>query len=140
MKVLLNKIYLFCRKFNLQIFCFFLRIRGAHINSNARFLGKPIIYGNPSNLTIHQNVTVNIGVLFNLRDRIEVMDNSSLSPFCQLHSGTLNLKTASRDHRSSPIIISENTWVASGSVILPGVITKPSEIIPANCVRHPRDN
>lgn len=135
-----NRIYLLSRKVRLKIFRLLLVLRGAKLHKDTRILGMPIIYGDPKNLTVGQGSTINIGVLFNLRDQVIVGNNVSLSPFCQIHSGTLDLKSPNRKHRSGRILLADKTWVASGAIVLPGVMTNINEVIAANSVRHSKQN
>ena len=138
--MLLNKIILLYYKFKMRMITLLLIMRGARLEQGVRILGVPTIIGSPANLTVGTGTTINVGVVLNLRSKITIGKHVALSPYCQLHTGTLDLQKRNGDHRSSDIFLADNTWVASGAVILPNVVTRPYEVIPANSVRHPKTN
>jgi maltose O-acetyltransferase len=86
------------------------------------------------NLTIGDNSTINENVVINCRDIVVIGSNCHLSPNVQIHTGKLNLNEFPRKHTSDKIVIEDNVWIATGSVISAGITIFRNSVIGANSV------
>jgi len=110
-----------------------LKLRGAKIGDNVRSYG-PFSVVKAEKLIIGDRTTINDGVHFNCRDFIFIGRECRISTNVQLHTGRLILNEQPRVHTQSPIIIEDNVWIASGSVISSGVRIGKNSVIGANSV------
>ena len=113
---------------------FLMRLKGADVAADARIFGKVIFAGSMDNLTVGSASTLNHGVFLNLRERITIGSHVHVSPYAQLHTGSLELETLPRKHREAPIVVEDHAWIASGAVIVPGVRIGRGAVIAANSV------
>jgi maltose O-acetyltransferase len=111
-----------------------MKMLGANIGRNVRLFGKVTAVGYFSNLTIGDNSTINEGVHFDLRDRITIGRNVSLSSSVKLHTGTLTMSEIPRGHLKKPIIIEDNVWLASSVIISAGVTIGKNSVVGAGSV------
>lgn len=98
-----------------------LKILGATIGKNVRIRGKIFIHGNPSNLTLGDDCSINEGVILNCRDKIVIGSRTHISAFTQIHTGALILDVLPREHRKGEILIGEDVWIAAQCIINPSV-------------------
>ena len=111
-----------------------LRIQGATIGKNVKVFGRILVEGRLTNLQIGDNVSICHGVVINLRDNISIGHNVHISPYVQLHTGSLDLALDNRIHESMPITIEDNTWLASGCIICLGCKVGIGSVVAANSV------
>jgi len=97
--------------------------------------GKIKVY-NPEKIILGNFCTVNEGCLLNARDKIVIEDFVHISPYVIINTGFLDVsrKKKSRKHLTSPVIIKEGAWVASGAIINPGVIIGENSVVAAGAV------
>lgn len=102
--------------------------KGSKIYGTIKCIGDKIYLGNYS--------TLNEGVLLNARTNIKIGSFVHISPFVQIHTGSLNLikNYKKRVHYSKKVIIKDGVWICSGSIILPGVTIEEGSIIAAGSV------
>lgn len=111
-----------------------LRARGADIDPSVRVFGRVAVAGDPSNLRLGRRVVLSEGVVLDARDRITVGDDCRLSAQCQLQTGSLEEQGRPRRHRSAPVVLGENVWIAAGAIVLPGVHVGDGAIVAAGAV------
>ena len=124
-----NKIETVINKFRI----YKLRFLGARIGKNVKSFGRFTVM-NPSNLIIGFNSTLNEGVHINCRDKVLIGKYVRISTNVQLHTGKLIIDVYPRVHIKAPIIIEDNVWIASGTVISAGVKIGKNSVIGANSV------
>jgi maltose O-acetyltransferase len=100
------------------------------MGNNVKIYGKIIISGNPLNIEIGDNVTLNAGVILNTHEKIKIGNNSRLSNGVQLHTTYLDVE--SRRHIDKPIILKENIWLASNVVVNANSTIGKNSIVGAN--------
>jgi acetyltransferase-like isoleucine patch superfamily enzyme len=110
-----------------------LKLLGAKIGSNVKSYGRFTVM-NAANLTIGDNSTLNEGVHINCRDKVRIGKGVRISTNVQIHTGKLIINSYPRIHTKAPIIIEDNVWIASGSVISAGVKIGKNSVIGANSV------
>jgi len=110
-----------------------LKLRGAKVGKGVKSFGKFKVM-NPKNLVIRDYSTLNEGVFLNCRDKIEIGSNCHISPNVQMYTDKLVIDKLPRIHPSEKVIIEDNVWIASRSVILSGVKISKNSVIGANSV------
>ena len=113
---------------------FRLKCRGAKLGSNVRVYGRFTLVGDARKLSIGACSTINEGVFLNLRAPIFIGDNVHLSPYAQLHTGSLDPKTGWQKHKAHPIQIGSGVWIASGAIVTGGVQLGEGSVVAANAV------
>lgn len=118
-----------------------LKMMGANLGKNVNSYGRFTVV-NADNLKIGDNVTINEGVHINCRDKVVIGNNVRLSTNVQIHTGKLIYDKVPRVHTQEAIIIKDNVWIASSSIILSGVEVGENSIIAAASVvtKHIPDN
>ena len=122
------KIIIFNAYYNYKIIV--LRIRGAKIGDNVKIYGK-VVVKYPSKLVIGNNTTINDGVLLNCRGGITIGNGCRISSSVKIHSTGLTINEIPRYHISDMIILKDNIWIGSSSVITKGVIIGENSVISA---------
>lgn len=87
------------------------------------------------NITIGKNVFINSGCHFQDQGGITIKDGALIGHNVTL--ATLNHGIAPEDRHSlypAPIVIGENVWIGSGSVIVPGVTIGENSVVGAGSV------
>jgi acetyltransferase-like isoleucine patch superfamily enzyme len=104
------------------------------LGKNTKIYGNVILLGNK--IYLGDFSTLNHGVLLNSRDMIKIGKYVRISPYVQIHTGQLNLNQnyRNRTHISKPVIIEDGVWLASGSIINPGVRIGEGSVIAAGSV------
>lgn len=111
------------------------KAQGAKIGPGVMLWGKVRLQGNVRRLTIGANVTLNEGVLIELRDAIAIGTGSTLSSGVKLHTGLLRRHPdKTLFHVAAPIRIGERVWVAAEAVVCAGVEIDDDISIGANAV------
>jgi len=98
-----------------------LRLKGAKVGKGVKLYGK-IIVKYPNKLSIGDFSTINDGVLLNCKGGIIVGKYCRLSSNSQLHSTGLTIDEFPRVHKSKKIILEDNVWLGSSSVVTMGVV------------------
>jgi galactoside O-acetyltransferase len=115
---------------------YYLKFIGVNLSNSTKIFGKVIIIGNPKNLFIGKNVTLNEGVLFNCAAKIIIGDNCRISAYSQFQTGYLNLNLKKpnfyRTHSCGEITLLKNVWIASSVVIGANVLIGENSVIGAN--------
>lgn len=111
-----------------------LKMLGTQAKSGVRIYGRVIIFGDARNIEIGKDTSINEGVFLNARGAIKIGERVHLSPYVQIHTGSLHLKNNDKIHATLPIIISDDVWIASGAIISQGVVIGKGCIIAANSV------
>jgi acetyltransferase-like isoleucine patch superfamily enzyme len=98
------------------------------------FFGK-IEYYNPSKITIGENCSINIGVFFNVSNRLVIGNNVTISANVFITTTGLNLDYfPSKQHYSDEVVICDDVWIGAGVIILPGIKVKKGCVIGAGSV------
>jgi acetyltransferase-like isoleucine patch superfamily enzyme len=110
------------------------RSEGARIHRTVRVFGRVTLIGDPRRLRIGPDSTLNEGVYLNLRDHLWIGADVHISPYAQLQTGELISEVLPRIHRSSPIVIDDHAWIASGAIIGSGVRIGRGAVVAAGAV------
>ena len=91
------------------------------------------------NVTMHDGVFVNVGVLFDARAHIELGPNVAVGPGVQFLTsshplGPPTYRAGSGEVEVAPITVGEGCWIGAGSIILSGVTIGPGCVIGAGAV------
>jgi len=113
---------------------YILRLLGATIHKTVKLHGMIIIKGNPRNLCIKSNCSLNDGVIINCRKKVILEEGVTISANVQIHTGALLLNEIPRRHRSGDVHIGKNVWLAAQCVINPGVIISDGIVVGANSI------
>jgi len=105
------------------------------MGNNSKVLGRIVVY-NPKNVTVGKASTLNEGVLLNARAQIIIGDHVHISPYCTINTGGLDYKKImqERNHKSHPVVIKDGAWLATGSIINPGVIIGENSVVASGAV------
>jgi putative colanic acid biosynthesis acetyltransferase WcaF len=128
-----EKLYIYIDLFINKLRILHLRLRGAKVGKGVKSFGAFKIM-NAKNLTLGDFCTINENVFINCRDVVVIGSNCHLSPNVQIHTGKLNLIDFPRKHTSDKIVIEDNVWLATGSLISAGVTVSKNSVIGANSV------
>lgn len=95
-----------------------------------------ILVKKPENVFIGENVKINNGCVLNARDKIIISDNVSISVGVIINTGGLmySLEEDRKKHSSSKVVIGENAWLASGSIINAGVTIGINSVVASGSV------
>ena len=108
----------------------YFRLRGVSIGKGVKIYGK-IIIKYPRNLRIGDYSTLNDGVLLNCKGGITIGKHCRISSNAQLLSTGLNIDEFPRTHKSESILLEDNVWLGSSSVVTMGVIIRNNSTIGA---------
>jgi acetyltransferase-like isoleucine patch superfamily enzyme len=108
----------------------FLYRRMINIGKGTKIYGRLFI-SNPQNITIGKDCYISEGVILNARDIIIIGNRVHLSSGSMLITSKL---IKDNEHHSTPIIIKDGSWVASGAIICPGVILGENSVLGAGAV------
>jgi maltose O-acetyltransferase len=111
-----------------------LRMQGAQIGQGVRVFGRFDLVGDARNLRIGAGSTINVGVLFNVRERIDIGSGVHLSAGAQLHTARLRTPIGDGEHVSAPIVLGDGVWLGAGCVVGAGVRIGDGSVIGANSV------
>ncbi len=109
-----------------------LKILGAKIGKNIKVFGRFFVAGNPKNLSIGNNVTINHGVFLNCRDKLTIKDNCRLSAYAKIYTASLEIDSNDRKHTSAPVTLEKNVWIATNSTVLQGVTVEENSVLAAH--------
>lgn len=99
----------------------YFRLKGVSVGKGVKIYGK-IIIKYPRNLKIGDYTTINDGVLLNCKGGIIIGKYCRLSSNSHLHSTGLTIDEFPRVHKSKKIILEDNVWLGSSSVVTMGVV------------------
>ena len=104
------------------------------LGKNIKIFGRITCIG--KNIEIGNYSTLNEGIFLNGRDKLIIGNYCHISPYVQIHTGSLNTSQhyLHREHIASKIIINNGVWLCAGSIILPGVEIGEGSIIAAGSV------
>lgn len=88
----------------------------------------------PENVMFGENSVMDEGVILNARALIDIGDHVHVSPGVVITTGSMRLdqKYPDRDRVIKPIQICYGSWIATQSIILPGVTIGKNSVISAN--------
>ena len=101
-----------------------LKILSVKIADNVKSFGRFTVM-NEKNLEIENNSTLNEGVHINCRDSVKIGKGVRISTNVQIHTGKLIMEANPRVY----VIIEDNVWIASGTIISAGVTIGKNSII-----------
>ncbi len=119
-------------KFKYMKQLYILRFLGANIHKSVTLHGLIVVKGNPKNLCIKANCSLNDGVIINCRKKVILDEGVTISSNVQIHTGALLLNKIPRKHRSADVYIGKNVWLAAQCVINPGVVISEGIVVGAN--------
>jgi len=127
----LIKIISFLKQFFRQIYY---RILFRDFGSGSKIYGRIICLGN--NISVGNKTVLNEGLLLNARKEISIGSFCHISPYVQIHTGslTLNKNYHNRKHISKKVTICDGVWLCAGVIVLPGVKIGKGSIIAAGSV------
>lgn len=111
-----------------------LKMLGVQVGKGVRIYGRIMIIGDPCKLVIGDGTSINEGVFLNVRASVTLGKRVHLSPYAQIHTGSLELRARDKQHHSAPVVIGDDVWVASGAVVAQGVTISNGCVIAANSV------
>lgn len=125
----------FTQKF-LSFFRFFkFLLLGTKLSKSVKFYGKSYVIGYYTNISLGQNVVVNLGVVFNSRDKIIIGNGTHLSSFCKIYTGKLDFQGKDfHAHVSAEVVIGNNCWLGSDCIVLGGVSICDNVVVAAGSV------
>ena len=108
-----------------------LQQRGAKIGHGVTVFGGFHFHGDPRNLEIGDNSTINAGVVLNASARLVIGAHVRLSNHVQIQTDELLPESGEihREHRTGAVVIGDGAWLASGSIIVPGVTVGARAIV-----------
>jgi len=110
------------------------RMLGMNIQGDLRIYGHVIIKGVPSNIRIGKGCTLNVGVVLGGRDKLTIGDNARISSYVRIQTASLIKDQSPRTHLAKPVRIGDNVWLASGSMVCPGVTIGDNCVVAAHSV------
>lgn len=113
---------------------------GFQIGEGTTFLGQPRITGGaqlPHNLIIGRECVIEMGVTFDLEERITLGDRVTLGHQVMILTSTHELGPP--QHRAgnvtrSPVTIGDGVWIGTRAIILPGVTIGAGAVIAAGAL------
>jgi acetyltransferase-like isoleucine patch superfamily enzyme len=111
-----------------------IKYRNLILGKNVRIGGKIKISGN-GKVVIGDHSTLNEGVFFVAGD-ITIGKYCRISPYVLIISSQLDLKHpyCNRPHINKPVVLEDGVWIASGSIVLPGVHIGEGSVVAAGSV------
>jgi maltose O-acetyltransferase len=114
-----------------------LRLGGVDVRTAGVFPHVSFVSGH--DVTMHDGVFVNVGVLFDARAHIELGPNVAVGPGVQFLTsshpmGPPSYRAGSGQVKVAPIVVGEGCWIGAGSIILSGVTIGRGCVIGAGAV------
>lgn len=103
-----------------------------YLGENVKVYSFPKLY-HPNNILIGNHCTINFGVVIGGLGGVEIGDRVRISDGVTIHSGYLDIENRSK-HLCKPVKIRNSVWLASGSIILPGVEIGDNSVVAAGAV------
>lgn len=93
----------------------------------------------PSKLIIGNNVSINRGSVIHAGGGVEIGDNVLIAPYVIIYSQNHNFNLpdkpfSEQGYTTKKVIIGKNVWIASSSIILPGVTIGNNVVIGAGSI------
>ena len=88
----------------------------------------------PCNVRVGHGVVWNEGVYINARGSVVMGDRVHLSPYVRINTGALDLDQPGRVHKTQPVRIGNDVWIATGVIINPGVTIHDGVVVGAGAV------
>jgi acetyltransferase-like isoleucine patch superfamily enzyme len=113
-----------------------LAARGATIGERVLVFGSFVFHGDPKNLTIGDDCTINGGAVLNASAPLTLGKNVRVSNQAQLQTDELVPESGQRhrEHRFASVVVGDGAWLAAGSVVVPGVSIGAGAIVAAGAV------
>ena len=103
------------------------RIMGISVGKNVHIGMRVRLNG--TKLKIGDNCIINRDCYLDNRDWIILKDNVGISSFCKIFTMSHNPNSKTFSTYSKKVVINSNSWVASNSTILPGVLVECNSVI-----------
>lgn len=129
------KIYIkIIRKIMIKLRPVHISILGVKFGKNIKIWGKIRIEGNPMNIKIGRNFSINYGTILEAGDKITIGNDVTISSYCQIHTSMLDVTSEiyNTDHIRKEVVIGNNVWLASNVIVAPGVKIGNNVIVGAN--------
>ena len=110
----------------------FITGRGGKVGKFSVTLGL-VAEGSLDNLKIGQLTSIG-QVKIQLHDRVDIGSNVVINDHCQLLTGTHNVQSPDWELLVRPIKIEDFVWIATSSIILPGVVVGYGAVVGAGAV------
>jgi maltose O-acetyltransferase len=126
-----------CPLFTTRVRLRLLRAGGIDIGAAGIFPHAVFVSG--YDVKVHDNVFVNVGVLFDAGARIELEPGVRVGPRAQFLTSTHPLgppscRAGGGETQAKPILIGEGTWIGAGAIILSGVTIGRGCVVGAGAV------
>jgi maltose O-acetyltransferase len=110
--------------------------RGATIGERVVVFGSFRFHGDPKNLTIGDDCTINGGAVLNASAPLTLGKHVRVSNQAQIQTDELVPESAQRhrEHRYGSVVVGDGAWLAAGCVIVPGVSIGAGAIVAAGAV------
>jgi len=106
---------------------------GLKMEKNVRILMGTVVYC-PWKIIIGDNTVINEAVVLDGRGGIKIGKNVSISMRTLIITGSHDVNSDSFKYISAPVIIEDNVWTGSGSIILPGTTLERKSVLAAGSV------
>lgn len=97
-------------------------------------IGSNDLQGNLTDLAVGNDCFIGRNVHFALHDKISLGNNVVINDGCKLFTASHDVNSPNWEQISAPIIIEDYAWIASNSIILPGVTIGKAAVIGAGSV------
>lgn len=106
---------------------------GMKLGPHAKIAMKAVIM-RPSRISIGKNTVINEYVLLDGRDGLEIGENTSISMYTKIYSGTHISDSPSFEYIGKKTVVKNNCWLGTACIIMPGSQVNDFAIIGANSV------
>ena len=118
---------------------FILRLLGAEIGKNVIIYNVKFIHyceGSFKNLIIGSNSYIAPNTTIDLRDKVTIKENATISPNVLIltHSNSNNDLSRIYPYKHKEVVIGKNSWICAGAVILCGVKIGDNSVVGAGSV------
>lgn len=110
-----------------------LSLKGAEIGELS-VVGAVVANGKAVNLKLGRECFVGSGVRLALHDRIDLGNNVVINDGCVLLTASHDINDPDWKHVKAPIVLEDYAWVATNSIILPGVTIGYGAVVGAGAV------
>lgn len=115
-----------------------LRWRGAKIGKKVK-IWRDVMIDDYSKLSVGDNVTISRSTILVTLGGVEIHDNVMMGYACKILSAAHRIPPINEMMRTSgveirPIVIGEDSWIASGATILSGITIGKGAVVAANSV------
>lgn len=132
-KYLAKRILLLKRLINADLTCIRLRKKGSRIEAFA------IIYntefeGNPHNLSVGAGSFIGKNTFVQLHGEVNIGCNVAINDSVKILTGSHDINDPNWKLVTASVIIGDNAWIATNSIILPGVVIGEGAVVGAGSV------